>query len=160
GGQAAALLLAFVVLVAAGGRTQAALTRARLARFGARRWQIVLLAAAEALVVGGLATLLGWGVGGGVGARVAGNARAPVGGVLPHAVVSGTGVWAAPALGAGAAAVRLLALHAPVVQVSRFPVSALDLAAVGALAAIALALARGSADANELANQGGTGVLL
>jgi len=160
GGQAAALLLAFVVLVAAGGRTEAALTRARLARFGARRWQIVLLAVAEAVVIGGLATLLGWSIGSGVGALVAGNAGAPVGGVLAHSVVSGTGVWSALALAAAAAVVLLLALHAPVVQVSRFTVSPLDLAAVGALAAIALALARGSADANELASEGGTGVLL
>src|SRR5205823_14086832 len=160
GGQAAALLLAFVVLVAAGGRTEAALTRARLARFGARRWQIVLVAVAEAVVVGGLATLLGWGIGSGLGALIAGNAGAPVGGVLAHSVVSGAGVWSALALAAAAAVVLLLALHAPVVQVSRFTVSPLDLAAVGALAAIALALARGSADANELADEGGTGVLL
>jgi len=160
GGQAAALLLAFVVLVAAGGRTEAALTRARLARFGARRWQIVLLAVVEAVVVGGLATLLGWGIGSGLGALIAGNAGAPVGGVLAHSVVSAAGVWSALALAAAAAVVLLLALHSPVVQVSRFTVSPLDLAAVGALAAIALALARGSADANELANEGGTGVLL
>jgi hypothetical protein len=160
GGQAAALLLAFVVLVAAGGRTEAAQTRARLARFGARRWQIVLLAVAEAAVIGGLATLVGWAIGTGVGALVAGNAGVPVSGVLAHSVVSGTGLWSALALAAAAAAMLLLALHAPVVQVSRFTVSALDLAAVGALAAIALALARGSADANELASEGGTGVLL
>src|SRR5207248_6716449 len=63
GGQAAALLLAFVVLVAVGGRTEAAATRGRLARFGARRWQIVSLAVAEAGGVGALATLVGWAVG-------------------------------------------------------------------------------------------------
>src|SRR5204863_637678 len=160
GGQAAALLLAFVVLVAAGGRIEAALTRARLAGFGVLRWQIVLLAVAEAVVVGGLATVLGWGIGSGVGALIAGNAGAPVGGVLAHSVVSTTGVWSALALAAAAAVALLLALHAPVVQVSHFTVSPLDLAALGAVAAIALALARGSADANELANEGGTGVLL
>jgi hypothetical protein len=160
GGQAAALLLAFVVLVAAGGRSEAAATRARLARFGARRWQIVLLATTEAFVIGALATLAGWGVGSGVAAVVAGHASAPAGGVLAHSVVSATGVWSALGLAAAAAAVLLLALHGPVVQVARLALTPLDLAAIGALAAIALALARGSADANELAQQGGTGVLL
>ena len=160
GGQAAALLLAFVVLVAAGGRIEGALTRARLARFGARRWQIVVLAGAEAAIVAGLATLLGWAIGSGIGALIAGSAGAPVGGILAHSVVSATGVVSALAIAAAAALVLLLALHAPVVQVSRLTLSPLDLAAAGAVAAIALALARGSADANELAREGGTGVLL
>lgn len=160
GGQAAALLLAFVVLVAAGSRAEAAATRARLARFGARRWQIVTLAAAEAAAVGGIATLAGWAIGSGIAAAVAERAGSPAEAVLTHSVVSGGGVVAALALAAAAAAVLLLALHAPVVEVRRLTVSPLDLVALGALAAIALALARGSADANELAREGGTGVLL
>ncbi len=160
GGQAAALLLAFVVLVAAGGRTEAAATRARLARFGARRWQVALLAVAEALVVGALATLAGWGIGTAVGAIVADRAGTPVGGSLAHSVASAGGVWSAVGLALAATAVLLLALHAPVVHVARLALTPLDLAALGALGAIVLALARGSADANELARDGGTGVLL
>src|SRR5206468_12561172 len=79
GGQAAALLLAFVVLVAAGTRAEAAATRARLARFGARRWQIVTLAFAEAAAVGGIATLAGWAIGSGIAAVVAERAGSPGG---------------------------------------------------------------------------------
>jgi hypothetical protein len=160
GGQAAALLLAFVVLVAAGGRSEAAATRARLARFGARRWQVVTLAVAEALAVGFVATLVGWAIGAAVGGLIADRAGVPVAGALVHSVVSATGVWSAVGLALAATAVLLLALHAPVVHVARFALTPLDLAAIGALGAIVLALARGSADANELAREGGTGALL
>jgi hypothetical protein len=160
GGQAAALLLAFVVLVAAGARSEVAATRGRLARFGARRWQLVTLAVAEALAIAAVATLAGWAVGSGAAAAIANAAGSPVGGVLGHSVLSLDGVWGALALTAAAAGVLLLALHAPVVHVARVALSPLDLAALGALGAIVLALARGSADANELAQEGGTGVLL
>lgn len=160
GGQAAALLLAFVVLVAAGARSDAAATRERLARFGARRSQVVTVAVAEAAAIGAAATLAGWAAGSAIAAVAADRAGVPVGASLVHSVVSTTGVWSALALAAAAAAVLLLALHAPVVGVARLALSPLDLAALGALAAIVLALARGSADANELARQGGTGVLL
>jgi hypothetical protein len=160
GGQAAALLLAFVVLVAASGRTDAALTRGRLARFGARRRQIVSFALAEAAVVCVAAALLGWAAGAAIAAAIADRAGAPAGAVLAHSTFSGTGIVLALGLAAAAAAVLLLALHAPVVQVARLSVSALDVAALAAVGAIALALARGSADADELAREGGTGVLL
>jgi hypothetical protein len=160
GGQAAALLLAFVVLVAAGGRAEATATRARLARFGARRWQVATLTAAEAGGVAVGATLAGWAAGAAVAAVVAELAGAPAGGVLAHSVASGDGIAVALALAAAAALVLLLALHAPPVRVGGFSLSALDLAAVAAVGAIALALARGSADAHELAREGGTGVLL
>ncbi len=160
GGQAAALLLAFVVLVAAGGRSEAALTRGRLARFGARRRQIVSFAVAEALVVCAAATLVGWAIGAGIAAAIAEKAEAPAGGVLAHSTLAGSGVVLALGLAAAAAAILLLALHAPVVQVARFSVSPLDVTALAAVGAIALALARGSADADELAKEGGTGVLL
>src|SRR5581483_4915896 len=119
GGQAAALLLAFVVLVAAGGRTEAAATRGRMARFGARRWQLVSLAVVEAAVLGAVATLAGWAIGAGVGAIVAGEAGSPVGGALANSIVSPTGIWLALGLAAAAALVLLLALHAPVVHVAR-----------------------------------------
>src|SRR5919198_2925056 len=119
GGQAAALLLAFVVLAAASRRAEAEATRARLARFGARRWQTVHLSTAEA---------------------------------------EGAGVMVG--LAAAATLVLLVALHAPVVSLTRLSLSVLDVAAVGALVAIALAFARGAADATTVAREGGTGVVL
>jgi hypothetical protein len=75
GGQAAALLLAFVVLAAASGRAEAEATRARLARYGAARWQVVLLSGAEATALALVATLVGWAIGIGLAALVARRTR-------------------------------------------------------------------------------------
>jgi hypothetical protein len=106
------------------------------------------------------ATLAGWAIGVGVTSFVAAQASAPVGGVLAHSVAAGNGIAVALGLACAAALVLLLALHVPVAQVGRLSISALDVAALAALAAVGLALARGAADANELAREGGTGVLL
>lgn len=160
GGQAAALLLAFVVLAAASARAEAEATRERLARYGAARWQVVLLAAAEAAGLALAATLAGWGVGIGLAALVANAADVPVGGALSHSSASAVGLGVAFGLAAAATAVLLTALHAPAVRLARFSLTALDVAAIGCIGAIALALARGAADANALAREGGTGVLL
>ena len=160
GGQAAALLLAFVVLAAASRRAEAEATRARLARFGARRWQTVLLSTAEAAGVAFVATIAGWGVGIAIAAALADGGGAPVGGVLWHSSVSAEGAGVMVGLAAAATLVLLVALHAPVVSLTRLSLSVLDVAAVGALVAIALAFARGAADATTVAREGGTGVVL
>jgi len=160
GGQAAALLLAFVVLAAASGRAEAEATRARLARYGAARWQVVLLAAAEAAGLALVATLAGWAAGTGLAALIANAADVPVGSALMHSSASAGGLAVAVGLAVAASVVLLLALHAPPVRLSRFSLTALDVAAIGCIGAIALALARGAADASTLAREGGTGVLL
>jgi hypothetical protein len=160
GGQAAALLLAFAALAAASRRRESELTGARLARFGARGWQLALLSAAEAGGLAVLATVGGWLVGSGIAAAIADGAGAPVGAVLRHSALSGGGVALGLGLAALAAAVLLVALHAPVVELGRIAVTPLDVAAVGAAAAIVLALARGAADAETLADGGGNSVLL
>ena len=160
GGQAAALLLAFVVLAAASGRAEAEATRARLARYGAARWQMVLLALAEAAGLAFVATLAGWAAGTGLAALVANAAGVPVGGALTHSSASPVGLGVAFGLAVAASAVLVLALHAPAVRLARFSLTALDVAAIGCIGAIALALARGAADASTLASEGGTGVLL
>jgi hypothetical protein len=160
GGQAAALLLAFVVLAAASTRPEAEATRSRLARFGARRWQIVLLSAAEAIGLAFVATLVGWGVGVGVAAALAGRGDAPVRGVLSHSAVSADAVGAIVGLAVAATLVLLVARSAPVVSLARLSLGVLDVAALGATIAVALALARGAADASTVAREGGTGVLL
>jgi hypothetical protein len=160
GGQAVALLLAFVILGAAAGRRETEATRARLARFGARRWQVVFLWAIEAIGVAALATLAGWIVGLGAAAVIADASGSPVGAVLAHSAVSATGIGLALGLAAVAAAVLLLALHAPAVDLGRFSLGALEMAALGAVVAIAISLARGAADASTLDRERGIGVLL
>jgi hypothetical protein len=160
GGQAVALLLAFVILAAASGRREAEATRSRLARFGARRWQVGLLSALEAGGVAVFATLLGWGIGLGVTAVIVEGQDAPLGGVLTHSVASGNSVALALALAGAAAVVLFLAQHARTLTLAGFSLTVLDVAALGAVGAIALAVARGAADASSLAREGGTGVLL
>jgi len=160
GGQAVALLLAFVVLAAATGRREAEATRARLARFGALRWQVAMLSAAEASGVAALATLVGWIVGLGVAAVIAAASGSPVGAVLAHSVASTVGIGLALGLAGIVAAALLLALHAPAVDVGRFSIGALEMGALGAVVAIALSLSRGAANASTLAREGDAGVLL
>jgi hypothetical protein len=159
-GQAVTLLLAFVVLAAATARREAEATRARLARFGALRWQVALLSAAEATGVAVVATLVGWIVGLGAGTVIAEASGSPVGPVLTHSAASTVGVGLALGLAGTVAAVLLLAIHAPAIDVGRLSFGALEMAALGAVAAIALALARGATNASALAREGGAGVLL
>jgi hypothetical protein len=160
GGQGVALLLAFVVLAAAGARSEADATRRRLRRFGARTWQIAVLSIAEAGGLAAAATLLGWAIGVGLAAVVAAGAGTPAGAVLAHSVASGGGILLALGLATAAALVVLLSLHAPTLRLGRLSLSVLDVVALCALAALALSLARGAADATALAEQGRTGVLL
>jgi hypothetical protein len=160
GGQAAALLLAFVVLAAASARAEAEATRSRLARFGARRWQAALLSTAEAAALAFVATIVGWSIGIVIAAALADGGGAPIGGVLVHSSASAEAVGVMVGLAAVATLVLLIALHAPVVSLARSSLSIFDVAALGAVVAIALAFARGAADADSVAREGGTGVLL
>src|SRR5919197_363993 len=74
--------------------------------------------------------------------------------------LSAEGAGVMVGLAAAATLVLLVALHAPVVSLTRLSLSVLDVAALGALVAIALAFARGAADATTVAREGGTGVVL
>ncbi|HYZ91464.1 MAG TPA: hypothetical protein VFA34_03610, partial [Actinomycetota bacterium] len=60
GGEAAALLLAFAVLAAMGLRRDAEAQWRRLTWYGARRWQLVISSAAEAVAVALVGAVLGW----------------------------------------------------------------------------------------------------
>jgi hypothetical protein len=160
GGEAVAVLLAFVVLVAASGRREAEAMRSRLARFGARRWQIWLLAVVESGAVALVASFVGWAVGLGITAAIAGTANTPVSGALTFSVASAGGFGLALGVALVATAVLIFAQHSPAISLAGFSVTALDMAALGALVAIALSLVRGVADAEALARDGGTGVLL
>ena len=160
GGQACALLLAFAVLAAATLRRDAAAARRRLTWFGARRWQLELVTAAEGASVAVAGTAVGWAAGVGLAALVAARAGAPVRAVLAHSVLSPSALAAAAALAAVSAAVLVLAVRARPLRVGGLSFSPVDVAALGALAAVGLALARGSTDDATLAREGGVSVLL
>jgi hypothetical protein len=160
GGEAAALLLAFAVLAATGMRRDAEAQWRRLTWFGARRWQLVVGSVAEIGVVALVGALAGWAVGSAVGAFVANRAGVPAEAVLLHSVVSWGGVGLAAAIAVAAALVVLLSLRAGAARVGGLTVTLVDVAALGALGAVVLALARGAADTASLATERGTGAVL
>jgi MFS family permease len=160
GGEAVALLLAFAALAAAATRRESALTRWRLERAGARASQTRLLTGAETVGLAGVATLLGWGLGIGVGAVVARIVGGPVATVLSESAASEKGLVIALALAVAAAGILALSFSARRPRSRPFALSAVDVAALGALATIGLALARGVADVDALAQGRGTGWML
>ena len=160
GGQAAALLLAFTVLAAASLRRDVEASWRRLTWLGARRFQLLTAAAGEWGAVAVVGTVLGWALGAVVAALLADRAGAPPGAVLAHSLLSGRGFVIAAALAVGTAAVLLLGLRAPAMRLGGLSVSLVDVAALGALVAIVLSFARGSANAGDLAARGGTGAVL
>ncbi|MGB2952883.1 MAG: hypothetical protein WBB74_05765, partial [Gaiellaceae bacterium] len=155
GGEAAALLLAFALLSAASLRRDLDAAWRRFTWYGARRWQLVLLAGAEAATLALAGTVVGWGAGAGIAAIVAGRAGVPVGALLWHSVAAASGFAIAAGVAGAAALVLLLALRARPLRVGGLEMTAADVAAVGAGGVIAVAFARGSVQA-----QRGTGVIL
>ena len=161
GGQAAALLLAFAILAAAGMRRDVEGAWQRLTWFGARRYQLGLLSGAETGAAALAGVIVGWAAGVVAGRAARRSARA-----LPWERCCATRFSRAPASPSprcwpmAATVVLLLALRAPAAPLGGLRVTALDVAALGALLAVLLALARGDADAGALAADGGTGTLL
>ena len=160
GGQVAALLLAFAVLAAATMRREASAARERLVWRGARRWQLAVVSAAEAAAVALAGAVLGWAVGVALTGFVAREAGSPAGAILSHSVLASQGAAAAALVALVSTFVLLLALRSPAIPFGRRAVSTLDVAALGALLAVALALVRGEADVEALAAGEGTGTLL
>jgi hypothetical protein len=159
GGQAAALLLAFALLAAASMRRDAEAAWQRLTWLGARRWQLAVMSTAETAVTALAGGVAGWCIGAGVTALLAERAGSPVGAVLSHSVLAGTGLLAVLALAAAATIVVLLGLRAPGLSLGSRTISVVDVAAAGALVAVLVALARGRADAESLSS-GATGTFL
>jgi hypothetical protein len=159
GGDAAVLLLGFAVLASARLRKDHQAVKERLTWSGASRPQIFLVAATEASVIAVLATIAGWLVGTLAGTALARNLGAPAGLTIEHSILTGRTLALAAALLAVTAAVMLVALRADELPVGGARITVADTAAIGALAAVLLALARGKADASSL-QQGGTGILL
>ena len=160
GGESAALLFAFAVLVAVSMRRDSEAARRRLTWFGARRWQLSVFTGLEAVVVAAGGTAVGWALGSAAGAVVASRAGAPIGEVLAHSTLSESGLIAAIAVAAALALVLLAALRAKPLALAGRSFSALDAAALGALAVIVLTLVRGDLDQETLAAESGTSVAL
>jgi hypothetical protein len=161
GGQAAALLLAFALLAATSMRRDAEAAWQRLTWRGAARWQLLLMSGVEAGTAALLGAVCGWALGAGLTAIVADGASSPVGAILSHSVLSLSGLGAAVVLALTATAVVLLGLRAPALPVGGRAVTTIDVAALGALLVVLVAVARGQADASSLSSSAtGTFLLL
>ena len=160
GGESAALLFAFAVLAAVSMRRDTEAARRRLTWFGARRWQLSIFTGMEAAVIAIGGTVVGWALGTLVGAAVASRAGAPVGEVLTHSTLSRTGLLTALATAGALALVLLAALRAKPIAFGGRSFSALDAAALGALAVVVITLLRGDLDQASLAAESGTSVAL
>jgi hypothetical protein len=160
GGEAVALLLAFAVLAGARLRPDVDASRQRLVSSGVSWWQIWLQTTSEAAVPALAGAAVGWAVGAGAVAVVASRSGEPVGSMLGHSVFSGGGVLAALVLAVVAVVVLVATLAVRPLSVRGLSVTPLDVAALGAVVAIAVALARGAADAGSLLAGNGTGVVL
>jgi hypothetical protein len=159
GGDAAVLLLGFAVLASTRLRRDQLAVRRRLTWFGARRSQILLVTATEVVAITIAATIAGWAAGTGAGALLARHLGAPGALAVVHSVLTGRALGIGAALAAVTALVMLAALRTDAIAVGGLRLTAADVAALGALGAVLLALARGKADAGALA-AGGTGVVL
>jgi hypothetical protein len=160
GSECAVLFLVFAVVAASSLRSSARSASRRLRRFGASRWQTDLLALAEATAIVVPAAALGWAAGTLVAAGLGAATDTPVTPLLERTIFSPTGL----ALLAGLAAVAVLILFASTrarpVSVRGRGLSLVDAAAVAALLAVAVALAVGETDAESLARDRGTGIVL
>ena len=160
GGGATALLLAFAMIAAAGLRRRVDTERQRLTWLGVPQWQIVAAVAAEAAFLAGLGAVVGWSAGVGSAALLAAGADEPVGTVLVESVLSGDGIALALTIAGVAFVVLVAALTLRPVRFRGHSLSPLDIVAICAAAAVAVALARGDADVVSLRAEGGTGTVL
>ena len=159
GGDAAVLLLGFAVLASTRLRREHGNVRRRLTWSGASRSQMLIVAGAEVVCITAVASIAGWLAGTGAGALLARHLGSPGGLVVEHSVFTARSLWIGLALAVVTAATMLVALRADSIAFGGLRLTAADAAALGALAAVLLALARGKADTSSLSSSG-TGVLL
>jgi len=160
GGQAVVLLLAFVLLAATRLRRGAVAATRRLESFGATGSQTRLAALAESAVVVLPAAVLGWLGGACVAVAVASWTDTPAGALVSRSIFSRSGIGLAVLLAAAATLVFYLGSRARPVAIGGASISVADVAAVGAIVAVLVALAVGGTDAESLASSSGTGVVL
>ncbi len=159
GGVAAALVLGFALLAAVALRDEHAEERDRLARRGAGRGMRALFTIAERAWMALVGVVIGSGVAIAAVWLIAWRADVDAGEVLRQSLLSASGlarvglVWLATT-------VILVIAQRPLPDTPTGRVHLVDVAAVGGLAAIALAAARGSADADRLSGRDGDPLLM
>jgi hypothetical protein len=160
GGECAVLFLVFAIVAASSLRSSALAASRRLRRFGARRWQTDLLAGAEATAIVVPAAALGWVAGVLAATGLAAATDTPRTSLLERTILSRTGVGLVASLAALAVLILFATMRAQPVSVRGRGLSLVDAAAGAALLAVAVALATGQTDAETLARDRGTGVVL
>ena len=160
GGEAVALLLAFAVLAGVRLRPDVEANRRRLVSSGTRRWQIGLEVIAESAAMAAVGGIVGWLAGTAVASAVGDRAGEPVGALLTNSALSARGLGVALLLVAASTLVLALTLVVRPLTHRGRTMSPLDVAAIGAVVVVAVALARGAADSGDLLAQNGTGVVL
>ena len=159
GGDVAVLLLAFAVLAAARRRRDTDDARRRLTWAGARWSQLATFTAVEPAIVAVVAVCVGWAAGAGFAALLARSLDADAGPVLAHSRLLGrAGSCSRSGSRVGAAAVVVASLRARVASFGTRTLTTADVAAIGAVAAVLLAVARGDTSADAVG--GGTGAFL
>jgi hypothetical protein len=158
GGDVAVLLLAFAVLAAARRQRDTDEARRRLTWAGASWSQLTTFTAVEPTSVAVVAVCVGWAAGIGFSALLARSLGADAGPVIAHSVVSGRGVLLAALLAVGAAAIVVASLRTELASFGTWTLTTWDVAAIGAVAAVLLAVARGDASADAVGS--GTGAFL
>ena len=160
GAECAALFLVFAVVAASSLRSSALAASRRLRRFGARRWQTDLLAAAEATAIVVPAAVLGWAAGVLAAAALAETTDTPVGAMLERTALSGTGLALAASLAVLSVLILFATMRAEPVLVRGRGLSVVDVVAATALVAVVVALALGQTDPQTLARDRSTGIAL
>src|SRR3954470_10430971 len=160
GGDVAVLLLAFAVLAAARRRRDTDDARRRLTWSGARWSQLATFTAVEPALVGFVAVCVGWAAGGLFAALLAHSLNTDAGPVLAHSLLSGRGLALAALLAVVSAAVVVASLRASVASFGGWSLTTADVAAVGAIAAVLLAVARGETSADSVGGGNGACLLL
>src|SRR3954454_6105844 len=160
GGDVAVLLLAFAVLAAARRRYDTDDARRRLTWSGARWSQLVTFTAVEPALVAFVAVCVGWAAGALFAALLAHSLNTDAGPVLAHSLLSGRGLALAALLAVVSAAVVVASLRASVASFGGWSLTTADVAAVGAIAAVLLAVARGDTSADAVGGGNGAFLLL
>src|SRR5262249_35258516 len=132
--------------------------RRRLTWSGARWSQLATFTAVEPVLVAFVAVCVGWAAGAGFAALLARSLHTQAGPVLAHSLLSGRGLALAALLALVSAAVRVASLRADLASFGGWSLTTADVAAIGAVAAVLLAIARGDASAGSVG--AGTGAFL
>jgi len=155
GGVAAVLVAAFAAFAATRLRPESEAAWQRLTWNGALRAQLLTVSIVESMLVAAAAVLLGWLVGAACGAVFAGALGADAAAVISHSIFGVRALATVSIVAVASAVLLVLALHARPRQLAAF-----DVAAAGAVLAVALALARGDASPSSVGRGTDTVLLL